>query len=41
MNIRMTVYILGLLLMFEGVFMAVPTLTARRSGSSPRSHCSV
>lgn len=28
MNIRMTVYILGLLLMFEAVFLAVPTATA-------------
>ena len=28
MNLRMTVYIIGLLLAFEGAFMAVPTLTA-------------
>ena len=28
MNIRMTIYILGILLFFEGVFMAVPTVTA-------------
>ena len=28
MNIRMTVYILGLLMMFEAVFMAVPSVTA-------------
>ncbi|HAG12417.1 MAG TPA: potassium transporter KefA [Ruminococcus sp.] len=28
MNIRMTVYILGVLLLFEGVFMTVPTVTA-------------
>jgi FtsH-binding integral membrane protein len=28
MNIRMTIYILGILLIFEGGFMAVPTATA-------------
>ena len=28
MNIRMTIFILGILLFFEGVFMAVPTATA-------------
>jgi trk system potassium uptake protein TrkH len=28
MNFRMTTYILGLLLAFEGAFMAVPVLTA-------------
>lgn len=28
MNFRMTIYILGILLFFEGVFMAVPTATA-------------
>lgn len=28
MNVRMTIYILGILLFFEGVFMAVPTATA-------------